>query len=415
MSFHHYQESTKAGHTSCKTPKFTLYFICMHYLCRIKTHPMAGIYIHIPFCKQRCNYCAFYSSTLYNIRKEYVAAVCKELKERKGYLGNEVVKTIYFGGGTPSILELELLETICRTIYSTYPIAKEPEVTIECNPDDLTPEFLEDLRRLPFNRISMGVQSFNDRQLKKLGRRHTADAARQAVLNARAAGYRNISIDLMFALPDSTAEEWEYDLKSALELNPDHLSAYNLMYEEGTPLYRALCDGKITELSEDENVKQFSMLIDRMKRAGYRHYEISNFALPGKESRHNSSYWNDTPYIGCGAAAHSYNGVSREWNVADIREYIKGIENGERNREIEHLSEEECYNDTILTRLRTADGIPLEWMNKRFCAKLYNYMLDVAKKEISLGNLKEENGHLSLTQKGVFISDAVIRELIYIQ
>lgn len=375
---------------------------------------MAGIYIHIPFCKQRCNYCAFYSSTLYNIKEEYTNAVCQELRMRKEYTGNDTIATIYFGGGTPSTLSAEQLHKICDTIYSTYNIAETPEVTIECNPDDLTPQFLEQLRRLPFNRISMGVQSFNDTQLKRLGRRHTAEGARQAVANARAAGYSNISIDLMFALPGSTAEDWQHDLESAIKLKPDHLSAYNLMYEEGTPLYRALQRSDIEELSEDENVTQFRMLITAMKKAGYRHYEISNFALPGRESRHNSSYWNDTPYIGCGAAAHSYNGTSREWNIADIKAYIEGINSGKRNFEIEHLTEEEHYNDTILTRLRTADGLPLAWMREKFSERLNTYMLHATKKEIALGNLKEENGHLSLTEKGIFISDAVIRELIYV-
>ena len=375
---------------------------------------MAGIYIHIPFCKQRCNYCAFYSTTLYNIREKYVDALCKEIVLRKEYAGSAPIGTIYFGGGTPSTLTMEQLQKICGTIYSTHSVSPTAEVTIECNPDDLTPDFLAQLKQLPFNRISMGVQSFNDTQLKRLGRRHNAQKAREAVHNAREAGYNNISIDLIFALPGSTITEWEHDLDSAIALHPDHLSAYNLTYEEGTPLYRALERGDFAELSEEENIEQFQMLITKMKEAGYRHYEISNFALPGCESCHNSSYWNDTPYIGCGAAAHSYNGTSRQWNIADIQEYIKGMESGEHNFEIEQLTEEERYNDTILTRLRTADGLPLEWMKEKFCEKLCNYMLRSAEKEIALGNLKKENGSLSLTEKGIFISDAVIRELIFI-
>ena len=375
---------------------------------------MAGIYIHIPFCKQRCNYCAFYSTTLYNIREKYVDALCKEIVMRKEYAACAAIETIYFGGGTPSTLTMEQLQRICDTIYATYPVSDTAEVTIECNPDDLTPDFLSQLKELPFNRISMGVQSFNDTQLKRLGRRHNADKARQAVINARKAGYNNISIDLIFALPGSTTAEWEHDLDSAIALRPDHLSAYNLTYEEGTPLHRALERGDFTELSEEENVGQFQMLITKLKEAGYRHYEISNFALPGRESRHNSSYWNDTPYIGCGAAAHSYNGTSRQWNIADIREYIKGIENNNPNFEIEELTEEERYNDTILTRLRTAKGIPREWMKEKFNDRLNRYLQQMAEKEIALGNLKEEDGHLSLTEKGIFISDAVIRELIYI-
>ena len=375
---------------------------------------MAGIYIHIPFCKQRCSYCAFYSTTLYNIREKYVDALCKELIMRKEYANGETIETIYLGGGTPSTLTMEQLQRICDTIYATYHLSSTPEVTIECNPDDLTPEFLAQLKRLPFNRISMGVQSFNDTQLKRLGRRHNADKARQAVQNAREAGYDNISIDLIFALPGSTITEWEHDLDSAIALHPTHISAYNLTYEEGTPMHRALERGDFAELSEEENIEQFNMLITKLKQAGYLHYEISNFALPGCESRHNSSYWNDTTYIGCGAAAHSYNGTSRQWNIADIQQYIKGIESSVPDFEIEQLTEEERYNDTILTRLRTAKGIPLAWMKEKFNKELNNHLQRTAKKEIALGNLKNEDGHLSLTEKGIFISDAVIRELIYI-
>lgn len=375
---------------------------------------MAGIYIHIPFCKQRCNYCAFYSTTLYNIKEKYVDALCKEIAMRKEYAASAPIETIYFGGGTPSTLTLEQLHKVCSTIYATHSVSPTAEVTIECNPDDLTPDFLAQLKALPFNRISMGVQSFNDTQLKRLGRRHNADKARLAVHNAREAGYENISIDLIFALPGSTIAQWEHDLESAIALRPDHLSAYNLTYEDGTPLHRALERGDFAELSEEENVEQFQMLIAKLKEAGYHHYEISNFALPGRESRHNSSYWNDTPYIGCGAAAHSYNGTSRQWNIADVQEYIRGIESNNPNFEIEELTEEERYNDTILTRLRTAKGLPLAWIKESFSEKLNNYMLHAAEKEIALGNLKEENGSLSLTEKGIFISDAVIRELIFI-
>ena len=387
--------------------------VTSHSIFNIKKQ-MAGIYIHIPFCKQRCSYCAFYSTTLYNIKDKYVDALCRELLMRKNYAGNDTIETIYFGGGTPSTLSMEQLQKICDTIFSTYSISATPEITIECNPDDLTADFLQKLQKLPFNRISMGVQSFNDVQLKHLGRRHDADRARQAVKNAQEAGYENISIDLIFALPGSTIATWEHDLDSAIALQPDHISAYNLTYEEGTPMHRALERGDFTELSEEENVEQFEMLITKLKEAGYHHYEISNFALPGCESRHNSSYWNDTPYIGCGAAAHSYNGTSRQWNIADVKEYINGIESDSPIFEIEELTEEERYNDTILTRLRTAKGIPLEWMKEKFCTRLNRHMLRVAEREIALGNLKETNGYLSLTEKGIFISDAVIREFIYI-
>lgn len=376
---------------------------------------MSGIYIHIPFCKQRCRYCAFYSTTLHALHGSYTAALCRELEQRKGYAGNKPVETIYLGGGTPSLLAEEHLAEILKSIHCNYRFATNPEITIECNPDDLTPAYAEMLARLGFNRISMGVQSFCDEQLRRLGRRHTAEGAREAVHNARVAGFRNISIDLMFALPGSTREQWAADLCSAIELRPEHLSAYNLTYEEGTPLYRALQKGEITELSEEENIAQFNMLIEQMRAAGYHHYEISNFARPGHESRHNSSYWHDIPYIGLGAGAHSYDGTSRGWNIADVAQYIKGINCGTPVFEIENLTTEEQYNDAVLTRLRTADGLPTEWVKKKFGDTLYNYMMLAARKEIATGNLQEKpNGNLALTPKGIFVSDAVIREFIYV-
>ena len=376
---------------------------------------MAVLYIHIPFCKQRCRYCAFYSTTLHSLQQEYVTALCKELAMRTGYAGNEI-STIYFGGGTPSLLTDAQLRQITDTIKKEFHIAPQAEITIECNPDDLTPERLSLLRSIGFNRISMGVQSFDDKLLKMLGRRHTAQSAHDAVEAARAAGFHNISIDLMYALPGSTAESWASDLRTAIELHPSHISAYNLTYEENTPLQRDLQRGVIEELSEEENLEQFNTLVEELGKAGYRHYEISNFALPGYESRHNSSYWDDTPYTGCGAAAHSYNGTSREWNVADIKEYIKGIESGCRNFETEHLTPAERYNDTVLTRLRTAAGISPAAVKEKFGDTLYNYMIKGVRKEVAAGNLQQlPDGSFALTKKGIFVSDAVIRELIFVE
>ena len=217
----------------------------------------------------------------------------------------------------------------------------------------------------------------------------------------------------MFALPASTHDSWLHDLQSAIELHPEHISAYNLTYEEGTPLHRSLQQGKITPLTEEENLEQFNTLIDTLKKAGYRHYEISNFALPGYESRHNSSYWNDTPYLGCGAAAHSYNGTSRQWNIADIERYINGINNNTPETEIEHLTRADSYNDTVLTRLRTAEGIPLAWCKTKFGEEMYEHLMRMASPHIARGTLKEREGHISLTHKGIFISDAIMRDLIY--
>ena len=375
---------------------------------------MAGIYIHIPFCKQRCLYCAFYSSTLHSKQQEYCDALCREIIMRRNYIIG-IIDTVYFGGGTPSTLTREQLQKILGTIKENYRLSPSAEITIEANPDDLTPEYLATLRSLSFNRLSMGIQSFDDAQLKAIGRRHTAERARQAVKDARTAGFENISIDLMFALPSSTSAQWQESIKQAIELRPTHISAYNLTYEEETPLYRALQQGKIEAVDEEENLKQFEILIEQLAAAGYRHYEISNFALPGYESRHNSSYWHDIPYLGCGAAAHSYNGESRSWNISDIKTYIESINNGVPFSEVEQLTTAEQYNDTILTRLRTADGVPSDWMRKKFGDKLTDYMLRNAAPHIAAGRLKEDNGILSLTREGLFISDAIIRDLIYVE
>ena len=375
---------------------------------------MAGIYIHIPFCKQRCLYCAFYSSTLHSKQQEYCDALCREIIMRRNYIIG-IIDTVYFGGGTPSTLTREQLQKILGTIKENYRLSPSAEITIEANPDDLTPEYLATLRSLSFNRLSMGIQSFDDAQLKAIGRRHTAERARQAVKDARTAGFENISIDLMFALPSSTSAQWQESIKQAIELRPTHISAYNLTYEEETPLYRALQQGKIEAVDEEENLKQFEILIEQLAAAGYRHYEISNFALPGYESRHNSSYWHDIPYLGCGAAAHSYNGESRSWNISDIKTYIEGINNGAPFSEVEQLTTAEQYNDAILTRLRTADGVPSDWMREKFGDKLTDYMLKNAAPHIVAGRLKEQQGHLILTRTGLFVSDAIIRDLIYVE
>lgn len=372
---------------------------------------MAGIYIHIPFCKQRCKYCAFYSSTKHGLKEKYVEALCKEIATRHNYITDNI-NTIYFGGGTPSSLSHSELRKIFDTIETNYRIDGNPEITLEANPDDLTPEYLAMLRTLPFNRLSMGVQSFSNKQLSALGRRHNAETARMAVDNARNAGFKNISIDLMFALPDSSQSEWQESLKYAIELQPEHISAYNLTYEEGTPLYNEMQQGKIKSVSEEENIAQFETLIDALKSADYIHYEISNFAKQGYESRHNSNYWNNTPYLGCGAAAHSYNGSSRQWNIDDIELYIKGIEENKPCFEVEILNLYERYNDTILTRLRTTKGVSTIMIKEQFGNDIASIMMKAAKPHIENKNLKEEQGTLSLTRKGVFISDYVIRDLI---
>ena len=376
---------------------------------------MAGIYIHIPFCKQRCRYCSFFSSTKKEETDRYIAALCRELETRKAYIGNDKIETIYIGGGTPSTLQDVHFGKIFSTIGNVYDICPDAEITLEANPDDLSREYLSMLRTMPFNRLSMGIQSFDDKLLEILGRRHDSARAIEAFGNARASGFDNISIDLMFALPGSTRASWQADLEKAVSLAPEHISAYNLTYEEGTALHRAAESGKIIPLSEEENLEQFRLLTETIPAAGYLHYEISNFAQPGRQSRHNSSYWHDIPYLGCGAAAHSYNRLSRQWNIANIGEYIKGMEEGVPQYEIEHLTENERYNDAILTRLRTSDGLPLEWFAAEFSEKLNSHMRTTAEKHLHRGTLTETpEGNIRLTKEGIFISDTIMRDLIYI-
>ena len=252
---------------------------------------MAGIYLHIPFCKRRCLYCDFYSTTRDEMKHRYTAALCKELELRKSYIDGEPIETIYWGGGTPSQLSREDFEQVFETIHHTYKVSPDAEITIEANPDDFNDEYVSMLRTLPFNRLSMGIQTFNDESLGLLHRRHTAQQAIEAFRRCRDAGFNNISIDLMYGLPNETEQTWAYDLEKAIEMRPEHISAYHLIYEEGTPLWKLREQHRVEEADEDLSVRLFTMLIHRLKEAGYQHYEISNFSLPGLHSRHNSSYW----------------------------------------------------------------------------------------------------------------------------
>lgn len=264
---------------------------------------MAGIYIHIPFCKTRCIYCDFYSTTRSELKSQYIRALCRELTERKEYLKGEAVETIYFGGGTPSQLSEEDFKEVFKTIEQVYGTRKATEVTLEANPDDLTEEYTQMLRTLPFNRISMGIQTFDDATLRLLNRRHNAAQAIEAVQRCRQAGFQNISIDLIYGLPGENDQRWAQDLQQAVSLNVEHISAYHLIYEEGTPLYKMLQQHSVSQVDEDSSLNFFSTLIDTLSAAGYEHYEISNFCKPEMYSRHNTSYWQGIPYLGCGPSA----------------------------------------------------------------------------------------------------------------
>lgn len=375
---------------------------------------MGGIYLHIPFCKRRCIYCDFYSTTQEEKKDAYVQALCRELKMRRHYMDDEPVETVYFGGGTPSQLGEQAFRQLFDCIDEIYGLHQCKEITLEANPDDLTEEYVHMLRRFPFNRISIGIQTFNDRTLQLLRRRHTSRQAIEAVHRCQKAGFRNISIDLIYGLPDENTGTWQADLQQAIELNVQHISAYHLIYEEETPLWKLKMQHRVNEMDEENSLSFFTQLIDTLSDAGYEHYEVSNFCLPGYYSRHNSSYWTGKKYIGCGPSAHSYNGISRQWNLASLEEYIRQIGAGKLPFEKEELNLYTRYNDRIITSIRTAWGLSLPELRKEFGEKLYHYCLQNACPHIEHGTLEIKKDTLRLTRQGIFISDGIMSDLLWV-
>jgi oxygen-independent coproporphyrinogen-3 oxidase len=331
---------------------------------------------------------------------------------RKEYLQGEPIETVYFGGGTPSRLHKEEWQQLFDTLQQHYGLKQCKEITLEANPDDLTEEYVAMLRTFPFNRISMGIQTFDDATLRLLNRRHDGRTAIDAVHRCRQAGFQNISIDLIYGLPGETEERWEADLQQAIALNVEHISAYHLIYEAGTPIYNLLKQHRIQEVEEDASLRFFTLLIEYLQAAGYQHYEISNFCRSGQYSRHNTSYWQGIPYLGCGPAAHSFNRTSREWNVADIDQYIKGIENNQRDFETETLSNDTRYNEFIITTMRTTWGTSLEQLGENFGNDYREYCRKMAAPYLESGKLEERDGVLRLTREGIFVSDSIMSDLL---
>ena len=380
---------------------------------------MAGLYIHIPFCESRCIYCGFYSTTFANLKDQYVEAVCKEAQlvfdDMEEVISAGRVSTVYIGGGTPSQLSPSLLQKLFEAIENHCGPLSHLEVTMECNPDDLTDEYAATLRELPVNRISMGAQTFSDERLRFLHRRHNSLQVCEAVERLRRIGIDNISIDLMFGFPGETLDDWKADIKQALSLQVEHISAYSLMFEEGTPLYKLREQGKVKEIDEELSLKMYETLIDQLTADGYEHYEISNFARPGFHSRHNSSYWDGTPYIGLGAAAHSYDIDSRWWNISDVREYIRRIRNGESPiEEREILNTPMRFDDTVMTALRTCRGLCIDQVEKQFGREMKQYLMTNASPHLQANLLTIDNGYLRLTRQGLFVSDSIMADLMFV-
>jgi len=374
---------------------------------------MAGVYLHIPFCKSRCNYCDYFSSANESRLDDYVKSLCVEAQIRKNEL-NENINTIYFGGGTPSRLQQTHFEQIFAILFELFSINPDAEITLEANPDDFSPEYIETLAALPFNRLSIGIQSFDDRELTFLNRRHTKQQAVDAVKHAQQAGFNNLNIDLMYGLPNQTIEMWQHSLQQAIALNIQHISAYHLAYEEQTEMLSLLQKGIIEPQTEQASTDMFSILINTLADNGFLHYELSNFALPDMFSKHNSSYWRGSTYIGLGAAAHSFDGDNRSWNVASIAEYIEAIEAKTLNQTAERLTIFEKYNEFILTGLRTMWGVNLQTLQNKFGATFYDFCLKNAQKHIDNHFLKIDGNVLKMLPKGVFIADGIVSDLIWV-
>lgn len=374
---------------------------------------MAGIYLHIPFCKSRCIYCDFYTTTELSNRSNYVETLIEEIRQRKDYLDTPI-QTIYFGGGTPSLLSFQQLDELFDILSAEFDLNDVKEITIEANPDDLSRDYLVELQKTPVNRLSVGIQSFDNNQLKSLNRRHSAQQAIDAIKMSQDCGFTNISIDLIYGLPTETIADWDRDISQAISLDIQHISAYHLIYEEGTPLFRSLKEGKISEVEEDLSVQFFDRLINKLAEAGFEHYEISNFCKKGFRSMHNSSYWNGAHYLGCGPSAHSFNGESREWNVSSLVEYMEGINSGHRLFEKETLDITTQYNDYIITSLRRYEGVDLKYVNKFFGDKLYQHCVNSAKQHLNSHTLSLKNNNLVLTRKGLFVSDGIMSDLLFI-
>jgi len=372
------------------------------------------LYIHIPFCKTRCIYCSFFSSTNENLRQKYIDALCLEIAQRKDYLSDNKLDTIYFGGGTPTLLTISELEKIFAAINQNFIIKNNAEITIEANLDDLNFEYISALSKLPFNRISIGIQSFNDKELRFLKRRHNAEQAKKAVENCQKLGFENISIDLIHSLPNQTLKSWQNSINEAINLNIQHISAYALTYEKGTKLAEIDKKRHFSKISDKKSEKFFEILNENLKKADFEHYEISNYCKKNYFSRHNSGYWNGANYLGVGAAAHSFNGNSRSWNIANLEKYCNGILQSKNVLKTEFLTENEKYNELIFLSLRTKKGLDLEKLKTNFGDEKYNFLITNSKNYLDENILKIEENFIKINEKSFIISNQIMSDLMFV-
>ena len=373
---------------------------------------MSGIYIHIPFCKQACHYCDFHFSTSQKNRTEMVLALQEELQMRKGEV-DEPVETIYFGGGTPSVLSDAEIDSIIDAVYRNFKVVEDPEITLEANPDDLSHDRLQRLSASRINRLSIGIQSFYDEDLRMMNRAHSSAEARESLTEA-ARLFDNITIDLIYGIPGMTDERWRENVRTALSFGIPHISAYALTVEPRTALRKMVDTGKIASPDDESAARHFSILTEMLTDAGFVHYELSNFGKPGYFSRNNTAYWLGKKYLGIGPSAHSYDGKSRSWNVANNSIYLKKINADELPSETEILTTADRYNEYVMTGLRTIWGVSAKRVGLEFGPELESHLLKSAQKAIDGGLLSYENGVLTTTQKGKFLSDGLASDLFWV-
>ncbi|MFC2087256.1 radical SAM family heme chaperone HemW [Bacteroidota bacterium] len=374
---------------------------------------MSGIYIHIPFCRKKCFYCDFYTIVNSLKKDDFLNALQKEIKQRKDYLGNSEVSTIYFGGGSPSILMEKDIQGILNEIIKYFKIKEKVEITLEANPDDLNFTYLSSLRKMGINRLSIGIQSFNNKHLKFLGRRHDSKKAKNSINESVSAGFDNISLDLIYGFQGLTHKEWEITLDEALSHSIQHISAYHLSIEPKTLFFRRLEQGKLKEISEGNSLKQYETLFVKLKEKNLMQYEISSFAIPGYESQHNSNYWKPKKYVGFGPSAHSYNLESRQWNISDVNTYVQELKGEHLPCTIEKLGEKTKFNEFIMTSLRTVEGINLPELCQHFNEFYINHVKNTFERIKSDQFIKDSN-FIRLTTKGLFISDRIIQEFMLV-
>ena len=380
---------------------------------------MSGIYIHVPFCKSKCAYCNFFSLASEKRIDEYVAALKKEIVARNQYLGNETVNTVYFGGGTPSLLKINHIEEILDILHKNFNIISNPEITLEVNPDTIDKGKMKSLKSLGVNRISVGIQSFHDDDLKYLSRKHDSHHALQVIEDLKSVDFDKITLDLIYGIPTLTEEKWNKNLDIFFSTGISHLSAYALTVEPKTILGQKIEKGELQDVNEDATIRHYEILIERTKEHGFEHYEISNFAKEGCRSQHNSIYWQDVKYLGLGASAHSYDGKSRQWNVANLTKYIQLINVAESQSqkvaesyyEKEILTVDDKYNEYVMTGLRTSWGCDIDKIVSDYGISYRDHFLKNVKKYLDSGIMLKHNNTFVLTDKGMLLADGIATEL----